>query len=238
MNKSKATILLVEDDVNLGYLLKDYLEMSGYSVDLQKDGEKALETFKARNTEIDLCIIDIMLPTKDGFTLVEEIKYMDRNIPIIFLTAKSMKEDKIKAFQIGADDYITKPFSTEELILRIEAVMRRYKTSINEMLKRDVFHIGKFTFDFYNQQLVSPNQQRGLTKRESDLLHLLCINQNELVRREDALKTIWGENDYYMGRSMDVYITKLRKYLQEDSNVKIINVHSKGFKLVTDGQDE
>ncbi len=231
MNKSKATILLVEDDVNLGYLLKDYLEMSGYSVDLQKDGEKALETFKARNTEIDLCIIDIMLPTKDGFTLVEEIKYMDRNIPIIFLTAKSMKEDKIKAFQIGADDYITKPFSTEELILRIEAVMRRYKTSINEMLKRDVFHIGKFTFDFYNQQLVSPNQQRGLTKRESDLLHLLCINQNELVRREDALKTIWGENDYYMGRSMDVYITKLRKYLKEDDNINIINVHGTGFKL-------
>lgn len=229
MKSSKATILLVEDDVNLGYIIKDYLEMQGYTVDLQKDGDSGLHSFQEQYPNIDLCILDIMMPLKDGYSLAEDIKKIDSNIPVIFLSAKNMKEDRIRGLKIGADDYITKPFSSEELSLRIEAILRRYRTLETE--KKRLFKIGKYTFDYSEQILVFEDKKQNLTKREAEVLQLLCANQNRLVRRETALENIWGENDYFKGRSMDVYITKLRKYLKNDASIAIQNIHGTGFKL-------
>ncbi len=231
MEEKKIHILLVEDDVNLGFLIKDYLEMIGYQVDLQDDGNKGIETFKRNKQLYSLCILDVMLPEKDGFTLAAEIKEIDKNIPIIFLTAKDMKEDKIRGFRLGADDYITKPFSSEELGLRIEAVLRRYLNNTSEKQEHNKFALGIYTFDYTNQQLIRGDEVRTLTKREAEVLRLLCQNKNELVRREVALQSIWGENDYFKGRSMDVYITKLRKYIKGDPSINIINVHGTGFKI-------
>ncbi|MGC9343856.1 MAG: response regulator transcription factor [Bacteroidales bacterium] len=229
MKKNKPKILLVEDDINLGYVLNDFLNMSNYEPSLARDGKEGFEFFK--NGNFDLCILDVMLPFKDGFTLAEEIRNIEPNIPIIFLTAKTMEKDKIKGFKSGGDDYITKPFSTEELSLRIDAILRRSKYS---MLKNDVsteFKIGKYRFDYSNYMLFSPEGERRLTKKEAEVLRLLCINKNQIVKREVALKNIWGDDDYFMGRSMDVYITKLRKFLKEDKNVSIVNIPRTGFKL-------
>jgi len=238
-DKYRARILLVEDDVNLGFLVKDYLEMQEYVVDLQEDGVKGFEAFARNSNNIDLCILDVMMPFKDGFTLADEIRKINMEVPIIFLTAKSMKEDKIKGFKIGADDYITKPFSSEVLILRIEAVLRRYRYSANNGEGQHVFDLASFKFDYANQLLIRNEQERSLTKREAEVLRLLCLNQNKLLRRDIALKTIWGEDDYFKGRSMDVYITKLRKYLKEDATIAITNVHGTGFKLeINDGTEE
>lgn len=237
MKKTKANILLVEDDENLGFILKDYLEMIDYEVDLQKDGVAGYEAFMTRKNKFDLCVLDVMLPRKDGFTLAEEIRQNHKSIPIIFLTAKGMKEDKIRGLKIGADDYITKPFSTEELTLRIEAILRRYKNSLQHSDTGDIFEIGIFTFDYNNQILSSPDKERHLTKKEAEVLRLLCLNKNQLLRREVALKTIWGQDNYFMGRSMDVYITKLRKYLKGDDKISIINVHGTGFKLEVQGEE-
>lgn len=234
MGKVKTNILLVEDDVNLGYILKDYLEMSDYQVELCRNGAQGAEMFKKQGAIFDLCILDVMMPDKDGFTLAEEIRISDPNIPIIFLSAKSMKEDKIRGLKIGADDYITKPFSSEELILRIEAILRRYKHSYAGDGKKSTYHIGNYTFDYANQLLTSDKTEKSLTKREADVLRVLCLNKNKLVRREEALHSIWGESDYFKGRSMDVYITKLRKYLQDDSKIHITNIHGTGFKLEID----
>jgi DNA-binding response OmpR family regulator len=237
MINSKARILLVEDDPNLSMVLKDYLEILFYETTLCDDGEEAIETFK--HNSFDLCILDIMLPKKDGFTLAREIRKVNKDVPIIFLTAKVLKEDRIKGFQIGCDDYITKPFSTEELSLRIDAILRRTKkkTSFPMVEESEIFKMGIFAFDYSNMLLKSPKSEQYLTRKEADLLKLLCLNKNKLVHREIALKSIWGGSDYFTGRSMDVFITRLRKYLKEDSNIAITNIHGTGFKLEIPGED-
>ena len=227
--KSKANILLVEDDKNLGFVLTDFLGMSGYNVQHAEDGVAGLELF--RNGKFDICILDVMMPLKDGFTLAQDIRQINEHVPIIFLTAKTLKEDTIHGFKIGGDDYITKPFSTEELSLRIEAILKRARFPLLDGEKVTVYEIGIFTFDYSNQLLKSPSGEHRLTKKEAEVLRLLCINKNKILRREIALKMIWGEDDYFMGRSMDVYITKLRKFLSDDPRVNITNIHRTGFML-------
>lgn len=230
MKKDKASILLVEDDENLGFILTDYLELQNYRVNWQKNGVDGYTAFKS--DLFDICILDVMMPLKDGFTLAEDIRESNKDIPIVFLTAKEMKEDKIRGFKIGADDYITKPFSTEELSLRIEAILKRVGLQeIADSEKDAVFKLNSYTFDYTNQVLKKNGTEKRLTKKEAEVLKLLCQNANKLVRREIALKRIWGEDDYFMGRSMDVYITKLRKYLKDDPSITISNVHGTGFKL-------
>jgi two-component system, OmpR family, response regulator len=227
----KARILLVEDDPNLSMVLKDYLEILFYDTTLCDDGDEALAAF--RTNPFDLCILDVMLPKKDGFAIAREIRKVNKDIPIIFLTAKILKEDRIKGFQLGADDYITKPFSTEELSLRIEAILRRTKkkTMFPLIEETEVFNIGSYTFDYSNMLLKTPQGEQYLTRKEADLLKLLVLNKNKLVHREIALKSIWGGSDYFTGRSMDVFITRLRKYLKDDPNISITNIHGTGFKL-------
>lgn len=232
MKKNKPKILLVEDDTNLGFVLNDYLSMSNYEPTLARDGNEGLEAFKSGN--YDLCILDVMLPYKDGFTLAEDIRKIEPNVPIIFLTAKTMEKDKIQGFKAGGDDYITKPFSTEELSLRIEAILRRSKYAIIKNNKSTEFEIGKYKFDYSNYILYCPNGERRLTKKEAEVLRLLCLNKNQIVKREVALKNIWGDDDYFMGRSMDVYITKLRKFLRDDDKVSIVNIPRTGFKLAVE----
>ncbi len=227
--KTKANILLVEDDKNLGFVLNDFLSMSGYHVEHAENGEQGFEVFK--NGKFDLCILDVMMPVKDGFTLAQDIRTINENVPIIFLTAKTLSEDKIKGFKIGADDYITKPFSTEELNLRIDAILRRTRLSMLTADTSATYEIGNYSFDYSNQLLKGPDTERRLTKKEAEVLRLLCINKNKILRREIALKLIWGEDDYFMGRSMDVYITKLRKFLSNDPRVNITNIHRTGFML-------
>ncbi len=230
-SNSKARILLVEDDPNLSLVLKDYLEILMYDTIFADNGEDAFDLFKSQY--FDLIILDIMLPKKDGFTIAKEIRRTNKDIPIVFLTAKNQKEDRIKGFQIGCDDYITKPFSTEELSLRIEAILRRVKKKAYFPLMDNLekFILSKFTFDYTNMILKTPNGDQYLTRKEADLLKLLVVNKNRLVHREIALKSIWGDSDYFTGRSMDVFITRLRKYLRDDDNVCITNVHGTGFKL-------
>jgi two-component system, OmpR family, response regulator len=229
MTVPKAKILLVEDDRNLGTVIHDYLEMSDYKVILARNGQEGLNEFKLGS--FSLVLLDVMLPFIDGFSVAEEIRKTDCEIPIIFMTAKSLKEDRLKGFKLGADDYITKPFSTEELKMRISAVLRRTQSRTNPTPKNIVFTIGSHTFDYTSHLLISEGNERRLTKREAELLHLLCLNMNRILRRDVALKTIWGEDDYFMGRSMDVYITKLRKMLGTDPGVSIVNIHNTGFKL-------
>lgn len=230
-SENMINILFAEDDPNLSMILKDYLEMIGYSVDHAHDGEECVKLFMKNNYQ--LVILDVMMPIKDGFTTAKEIRAIDQLVPIIFLTAKNLKEDRIKGFQFGCDDYISKPFSTEELSLRIKAIIKRCtiiaKSSANPSNK--IISIGKFIFDSINMTLKIENSERTLTRKESSLLKLLCMNINNLLPREVAMVEIWGENDYFIGRSMDVFITKLRKYLKADPNVKISNVHGIGFKL-------
>ncbi|MEJ2595601.1 MAG: response regulator transcription factor [bacterium] len=232
MEKMKnARILFVEDDPNLSMILQDYLEMIGFSVDHAANGEEGWSKFK--RSSYDLLILDIMMPKKDGFTLASDIRKINSKIPIIFLTAKDMKEDRIKGFQVGCDDYMTKPFSTEELSLRIKAILKRCTLLSDDTdgENTETFQIGKFTFDSNNMLLISEEEERKLTRKETGLLRLLSMNLNSLLPREVALETVWGENDYFIGRSMDVFITKLRKYLKSDPNVQITNVHGIGFKL-------
>jgi DNA-binding response OmpR family regulator len=221
-------LLLVEDDLNLGIVLKDFLEMEGYSVIHCLDGKTGL---KAVNEEhFQLAILDIMLPYIDGFSLADYIKKKNRKIPLIFLTAKSLKEDKIKGFKRGADDYITKPFSTEELVLRINAVLRRTNNE-DTIDESEIYHLGSYEFNYTEQLLKRFSREKTLTKKEADVLRILCRYKNRLLKREIALTEIWGENDYFMGRSMDVYISKLRKMLKEDKKISIVNIHNMGFKL-------
>ena len=220
-------ILLAEDDENLGMLLREYLVAKGYETDLMPDGEAAYESFMSK--KYDVCIFDVMMPKKDGFTLAKEIRMVNTEIPIIFLTAKSMKEDIFQGFKIGADDYLTKPFSMEELLFRIEAILRRTK---GIMASQDIFQIGKYKFDTQKQQLIEGVNVVKLTTKESELLKLLCNNANRVLERNFALKTIWVDDNYFNARSMDVYITKLRKHLKDDPSVEILNVHGKGYKLV------
>lgn len=220
-------ILLTEDDENLGMLLREYLVAKGYETDLLPDGEAGYDAFMSK--KYDVCIFDVMMPKKDGFTLAKEIRMVNTEVPIIFLTAKSMKEDIFQGFKIGADDYLTKPFSMEELLFRIEAILRRTKGTL---ASQDVFQIGKFKFDTQKQQLIDGEKVVKLTTKESELLKLLCNNANKVLERNFALKTIWVDDNYFNARSMDVYITKLRKHLRDEPAVEILNVHGKGYKLV------
>ncbi len=229
MHKEKTKILLVEDDNNLGQLLKEYLDIKHYDTTLCRDGEAGLKQYQT--DAYDFCIFDVMLPKLDGFSLAEKIRESDQDIPILFLTAKSLKEDTIQGLKIGADDYMTKPFRMEELLLRIEAILRRSRHQTQNQAQTQ-FEIGQFTFAYDRQKLISPEQERKLTSKESELLRLLCLHKNQMLDRSQALKKIWGDDSYFNARSMDVYITKLRKYLKLDENIQIINVHGQGFKLV------
>jgi two-component system, OmpR family, response regulator len=222
----KTRLLLAEDDDSLGLLLKDFLQAKGYEVDWCTNGKIAFDSF-SKNT-FDLCIFDVMMPEKDGLALAREVRMLNKNIPIMFLTAKSMKEDIIEGFNRGADDYITKPFNTEELLVRIQALLRRSKPREDGT---DEFQIGDYSFNFKNQILDYKGSHEKLTTKEADLLKLLCLNANDVLDRNFALKAIWHNDSYFNSRSMDVYVTKLRKYLKEDPKVQIINIHGKGFKL-------
>ena len=221
-------ILLCEDDENLGMLLREYLQAKGFQAELCPDGEIGYKTFIKE--KFDICVLDVMMPKKDGFTLAE-IRQANAEVPIIFLTAKQLKEDILEGFKIGADDYITKPFSMEELVLRIEAILRRVRGKKNK--EQSVYHIGRFVFDTQKQLLTIGEKQKKLTTKENELLSLLCSHANEILQRDFALKTIWIDDNYFNARSMDVYITKLRKHLKEDDQIEIIKIHGKGYKLIT-----
>lgn len=228
---SKPTrLLLVEDDPNLGTLLAEYLRVKGFEVELRTDGEAGGKAYAGGG--FDLLILDVMMPVKDGFTLAREIREHDRRTPIIFLTAKSMKQDTVQGFEHGADDYMTKPFSMEELLLRVNAVLRRTNGVQPPPEQPDHFQFGSCAFDTKRQVLRTPAGERRLTTKESELLRLLCIHRNDVLERGRALKEVWGTDNYFSGRSMDVYIAKLRKYLRDDPALEIINVHGKGFRLV------
>jgi DNA-binding response OmpR family regulator len=231
MVKKNIKVLLAEDDKNLGEILKTYLEAKGYPVKLSTNGDEALQLFSREN--FDICILDIMMPVRDGFSLAREIRKKDKKIPIIFLTAKSLQDDIVKGFQLGADDYITKPFSMEVLLMRISAVLRRSVVSEkNNSPRSNVFKIGKIIFD-HNRQLINYlGKEQKLTSKEADLLKLLCETPNEVLDRSVALKEIWRDDSYFNARSMDVYITKLRKFLRDDPEVELLNVHGVGFKIV------
>ncbi|MBQ0029271.1 MAG: response regulator transcription factor [Paludibacteraceae bacterium] len=227
-------ILLCEDDENLGMLLSEYLETKGYSTDLEKDGEAGFNAFTKNN--YDICILDVMMPKKDGLTLAREIRNINENIPIIFLTAKTMREDILEGFKAGADDYMTKPFSMEELMMRVQAILRRTNTKRTHV--RLVYKIGKFTFDSQKQLWYDENGVADkMTSKESELLNLLCENANNMLERSYALKTIWMEDNFFNARSMDVYITKLRKRIKNDPSVEIMNIHGKGYKIVIPNQE-
>lgn len=225
-------ILLVEDDPNLGLLLQDYLQLKGkFEVVLCVDGEEGLKAFSKQ--AFDMCILDVMMPKKDGFSLGKEIRKANAHIPIIFATAKAMIEDKASAYDLGGDDYITKPFRIEELLLRINALLKRVsKDAPTQEPVQTQFEIGKYTFDYTTQLIHFNGQQQKLSTKEAELLQLLCLKKNTVLTREEALLSIWHDDNYFNGRSMDVFLSKLRKYLKEDPRVEILNVHGKGYKLL------
>ncbi|GHV43476.1 transcriptional regulatory protein RprY [Bacteroidia bacterium] len=228
MTEEKVKILLCEDDENLGMLLREYLNTKGYDTDLQPDGEAGFKAFQRE--KFDLCVLDVMMPKKDGFALAADIRATRSDVPIIFLTAKSMKEDILQGFKLGADDYLSKPFSMEELLYRIESILRR--VSGKKTKEVTSYQLGEFLFDTQKQVLVRGKEVLKLTTKESELLSLLASNTNDILERNYALKTIWVDDNYFNARSMDVYITKLRKLLAVDPNVAIINIHGKGYKLI------
>ena len=231
-NKSKnmrANILYVEDDETLSFVTKDNLEIQGFKINHCADGSQALSFIKNNLADIDLCILDVMLPEIDGFQLAEKIRERNSQIPILFLTAKSLKEDRIHGLKIGADDYITKPFSIEELILKIEVFLKRSR--INNVSTVSIFNIGAFEFDHKNLTLQKGDDKRTLTQKEADLLKYFVENKNEVLKRSQILETIWGEDDYFLGRSLDVFISRLRKYLSADETLKLKNIHGVGFML-------
>lgn len=221
-------IMLCEDDENLGMLLREYLQAKGFTTELYPDGEAGYRAFTKQ--KFDICILDVMMPKKDGFTLAQEIRNVNSEVPIIFLTAKALKEDVLEGFKLGADDYITKPFSMEELVFRIGAILRRVKGKKDKEIT--LYKIGKYTFDTQKQVLIADDKTQKLTTKESELLALLCSHINEILERNFALKSIWIDDNYFNARSMDVYITKLRKLLKDDPNIEIINIHGKGYKLI------
>jgi DNA-binding response OmpR family regulator len=229
--EEKVKVFMCEDDENLGMLLREYLESKGFDADLFPNGEAGSKAFPEK--KYDLCLLDVMMPKKDGFALAQDIRMMNAEIPIIFLTAKTMKEDILEGFKVGADDYLTKPFSMEELLLRIEAIMRRISGKKSKEVP--IYHIGNYMFDTQKQILSIGREATKLTTKESDLLAHLCVNMNEILDREFAVNTIWKpHHDFYQfaARSMDVYITKLRKLLKDDPRVEIMNIHGKGYKLI------
>lgn len=225
-------VLLLEDDPNLGMILEEHLQMNDFVVQLCTDGKSGLEAFA--ESEFDLCLVDVMMPQMDGFTFARQIRQGGSTVPIIFLTARAMKEDRIEGFKSGCDDYLTKPFSMEELLLRIEAVLRR---TVPQKSLKDLptdFDIASYSFDYNRQLLKGPDKEIKLTPRESDLLRLLCIHLNDTLDRSYALKQIWGDENYFSGRSMDVFISRLRKYLKDDQRIQIMGIHGKGFRLIVD----
>ncbi len=225
----KSSILLAEDDESLSFVIKDNLILQGYEVTLCTNGNDALVTFKSG--KFDLCLLDVMLPKIDGFDLAEKIRAKNKSIPILFLTAKAMQEDRLEGFKRGGDDYITKPFSMEELIFRIEVFLKRAGAKlVNEKL----FNIGKFRFDYTDLSLTIGEEKKHLTQKEADILKFFCVHKNQVVKREDILNEVWGDDDYFLGRSLDVFISKLRKYLAADERLKIFNRHGVGFELIID----
>ncbi|MCR4827926.1 MAG: response regulator transcription factor [Bacteroidales bacterium] len=227
-------LLVAEDDNNMATILKAYLTQKGYTVFLAPDGQQALDLYQSQH--IDACILDVMMPVKDGFTVAKELRHVDKNIPILFLSAKSLEADKLKGFEVGADDYITKPFSMEELLARINATIRR--SFDDNKSENNQFTIGRFKFDYNYQTLtLDGGEPQRLTSKESELLRLFCINFNQLIDRSSTLQKIWKDDSYFAARSMDVYITKLRKYLRADPTVQIVNVHGVGFKLTQKASD-
>lgn len=226
MIDAKAKILYVEDDATLAFVTKDNLEINGYNVIQADNGKQALEKFQ--NEAFDLCILDVMMPEMDGFELAEHIRKENAQIPLLFLTAKSLKEDRIRGLQMGADDYITKPFSIEELVLKIEVFLRRKFISNPDA---DILKIGQYAFDHTNLKLSIDKEDKSLTQKEGDLLKMLILNKNQILKRSQILKELWGTDDYFLGRSMDVFISRLRKYLRSDDCLKIENVHGVGFRL-------
>ena len=230
MADNKKKLLLVEDDINLGTILKDFLIVKNYDVDHVLNGVDGMNSYS--NNSYDLLILDIMMPKKDGFTLATEIRKLDKKTPIIFLSAKSLVEDRIKGLKLGGDDYLTKPFSSEELLLRIENIFKRVSISRQKKTIVEPLNIGKFEFDYSRRALTINGNVRKLTSKESELLRMLAISKNDIVDRSAALHEIWRDNTYFTSRSMDVYITKLRSYLKEDPAVEIVNIHGTGFKLL------
>lgn len=228
-------ILLVEDDQNFGDVLRSYLEMNDYDVTLATDGEQGLEAFN--RGQFDLCILDVMMPKKDGFTLAGDIRAKDTIVPIIFLTARGIKEDILKGFKIGADDYITKPFNSEELLLRIHAILKRSRSAVDVKKEAVEFSIGRYHFDYPTRILAynkgsSHEMKEKLSPKEAQLLRMFAVSMNEVLPRSEALTKIWGEDNYFTARSMDVFVTKLRKYLRYDENIEIVNIHGNGFQLL------
>lgn len=229
--KKKIKVLLCEDDPNLGTLLKDYLNNKGFETDLAIDGLEGSKLFK-RNT-YEFLILDVMMPVKDGFTLAKEIRHEDKRTPILFLTAKSMKEDTLEGFQAGADDYMTKPFTMEELLARMSAILRRSNALPDDAQEAGELQIGRYHFEYQKQKLTLEGKDIKLTTKENELLYLLVKNKNGLMERSYALKAIWGDDNYFNGRSMDVYIAKIRKLLKQDEGIEILNIHGRGFKLLS-----
>lgn len=227
MENSNAKILYAEDDETLSFITKDNLELKGYKIDFAPDGEEALNLFSKNS--YDLCILDVMMPKLDGFTVAQKIREVNKQIPILFLTAKSTSDDKIFGLKTGADDYITKPFSIDELVLRIEVFLKR--KNIVEDVKRNIYKIGNTRVDFTNLVLIHLNQKTVLTAKEAQVLKFLIDNKDRVIRREEILKNLWGKDDYFMGRSLDVFISRLRKYLKSDSSIRIDNIHGVGFKF-------
>ncbi len=234
MQINKIKILFAEDDLSLGFVTKDNLELQGYEVVHCENGQLAWESFQKEN--FDICILDVMLPKLDGFNLAKQIRAVNQDIPILFLTAKSLKEDKLTGLRIGADDYITKPFSIEELVLKIEIFLKRSKVVSNEKNNNTTFYLGDYIFDYANLSLIHGQAKQQLTQREADVLNYFCQNLNKVLRRDDILMNIWGNDDYFIGRSLDVFISRLRKYLKNDPRISIENIHSVGFKMVVKGQ--
>ncbi|GJM34993.1 MAG: DNA-binding response regulator [Saprospiraceae bacterium] len=226
----KAHLLYVEDDKSLSFVTRDNLEHQGYRITHCINGSEALEVIKRE--QFDLCIFDVMLPDVDGFTVAKEFRKFDTEVPIIFLTAKSLKEDRIHGLKLGADDYMTKPFSIEELILKIEVFLRRSKITNPKSPIR--FRLGKYLFDHANLNLSTPEEEKQLTQKEADLLRFLIENKNKVLKRSAILESVWGEDDYFLGRSLDVFISRLRKYLQKDEHIRIENIHGVGFRLQED----
>ena len=231
MDNTSATalILLVEDDLNLGFVIQDILKSEGFRVHLCKDGKEGLMQFNKES--YDLCLLDVMMPKKDGFSLAEDIRKVNQEIPIIFLTAREMAEDKIKGLRLGADDYITKPFSAEELTLRIKAILKRNPKFKEDIREKSTYTIGSFIFNAGNFELAMEGKRIKLTKKEADLLKILATHMGQVIEREIIANMVWGDDSYFVGRSMDVFITKLRKHLSEDPRIAIVNVHGVGFRL-------
>ncbi|MCA6448976.1 MAG: response regulator transcription factor [Chitinophagaceae bacterium] len=229
MEDRKNKILLCEDDTNLGMVLKNYLELNEYDVTLERDGRLGLAAFQRE--KFDICLLDVMMPNMDGFTLAEEIRDVDPDIPLFFLSAKTMKDDIIQGYKLGADDYITKPFDSEVLLLKIKAILKRNEEE-NRVSDNVEFDLGKYHFNPKLRELRHDGVTQTLSPKENELLKMLAEHKNDLLPRERALKKIWGSDTYFNGRSMDVYIAKLRKYLKEDSNIEIVNIHGNGFRLV------